>query len=365
MALVNKTPTYDICLLGAALSRHICIVKEPVQPGDKDFTLRTLLDSELKMPANGRHPTVKKDYGMVDASALNANIMLEEFIAPGRDRLTWHDPEYGIYVSEHLKRVVVAFRHTENPLKEKDVRDMLGTNAQFVGVPIGDRSDDVHSEVHKGFRDAYFNSKVLESVESKVAELYNQHSDNGNDPDWGVLITGHSLGGAMATVCVYRLAVRDMGELRSRGVPIEMVNFGAPRVGNAAFKEELEKSPEEGSRAALLRVVNNNDWGPRLPPTWFGIFPFVPHYCHVGPFVLFDKWANATFYRENQIRELRPVIVLFQWLRRLTSEDDHAMSRPVKDGEVRNAYINKIVALGAERWPGNPAGGFLRRIRPW
>lgn len=45
-----------------------------------------------------------------------------------------------------------------------------------------------------------------------------------------ILITGHSLGGAIATIAAFELRLRY-------GDHIEMINFGSPRVGNEAFAQ--------------------------------------------------------------------------------------------------------------------------------
>lgn len=78
--------------------------------------------------------------------------------------------------------------------------------------------------VHTGFSSAYLS--VRREVVESVMALYRERPR----PIW---LTGHSLGGALATLCSYDLA-------RRVAVPAEeisVVTFGAPRVGNAAFRE--------------------------------------------------------------------------------------------------------------------------------
>ncbi|RVW38708.1 hypothetical protein CK203_077483 [Vitis vinifera] len=61
---------------------------------------------------------------------------------------------------------------------------------------------------------------------------------------WHVYVTGHSLGGALATLLALELS---SSQLAKRGViSVTMYNFGSPRVGNKRFAEvynEVIESP--------------------------------------------------------------------------------------------------------------------------
>lgn len=75
-------------------------------------------------------------------------------------------------------------------------------------------------------------------------------------------LTGHSLGGGLATLAAYRL---EHEHIR----PTAAFTFGAPRVLDAAAAKSL--------RTPLYRVVNNEDALPDMP------FPgFSAHYVHAG-----------------------------------------------------------------------------------
>lgn len=63
-----------------------------------------------------------------------------------------------------------------------------------------------------------------------------------------VLFTGHSLGGALATLAA------------SKWRPLALYTFGAPFAGNGDFVKTLEGAP-------IYRVVNNRDIVPKLPPS--------------------------------------------------------------------------------------------------
>ena len=75
--------------------------------------------------------------------------------------------------------------------------------------------------------------------------------------DQPVWFCGHSLGGAMATICAYRCKRSSL-----TADPRELHTFGSPRVGN---KRYLRHAPIEH-----FRWVNNNDIVTRVPPPWMG-----------------------------------------------------------------------------------------------
>ena len=68
---------------------------------------------------------------------------------------------------------------------------------------------------------------------------------------------GHSLGGAMATIC----AVRCLSSFLAEN-PAGLFTYGSPRVGDKMYVGSLN--------LAYYRWVNNNDIVPRVPPTWMG-----------------------------------------------------------------------------------------------
>lgn len=127
--------------------------------------------------------------------------------------------------------------------------------------------------------DANASMAVLEAV-GKVHSGFNREVDDlwplmenvlrGSDqPVW---FCGHSLGGAMATICAYRCKQSSL-----TADPRELHTFGSPRVGCKRY-----------IRQALLehyRWVNNNDIVTRVPPPWMG-------YRHGGDEIYLDRNGN-------------------------------------------------------------------------
>lgn len=68
---------------------------------------------------------------------------------------------------------------------------------------------------------------------------------------------GHSLGGAMATICAGRCFLAHID-----ATPSGLYTYGSPRVGDRRYINFCDINH--------VRWVNNNDIVPRLPPRWFG-----------------------------------------------------------------------------------------------
>lgn len=81
--------------------------------------------------------------------------------------------------------------------------------------------------------------------------------------------TGHSLGGAMATICAGRCFLSSIPSN-----PTQLYTFGSPRVGNRRYVNHVKLD--------YYRWVNNNDVVTRVPPAWLG-------YRHTGQ----EMYLNA------------------------------------------------------------------------
>ena len=143
---------------------------------------------------------------------------------------------YGFVAAQKNVRIV-AFRGTEsigNALT--DIETALIRHNIFPGL------------VHYGF------SRATEVVYPTVRTLLDTFSHA--LPIW---VTGHSLGGAMASLTAHRLAVD--------GCPVRAIySYGSPRPGDHKFRDAY--------RLPHYRFVNDNDLVPHLPLRWC--------YRHVG-----------------------------------------------------------------------------------
>lgn len=102
--------------------------------------------------------------------------------------------------------------------------------------------------MHTGFVTAYF------AVRDQI------HNYIQNSAVSTVVATGHSLGGALATLCAV-----DIQYNFSDKVTIEAFTYGAPKVGNDGFRDSYNQRVPNS-----YRVVHGMDIVPELPRWWQG-----------------------------------------------------------------------------------------------
>ena len=100
-------------------------------------------------------------------------------------------------------------------------------------------------------------ARVLRAVE----RLLKRH------PTARVVLTGHSLGGALATLCTFDLLAQSAAVRRA--APVTLISFACPRMFNQAFQDAMGKLSAARTIHAV-RVVIGADMIPRLPPKALG-----------------------------------------------------------------------------------------------
>lgn len=122
-------------------------------------------------------------------------------------------------------------------------------------------------EVHTGFQRLYMSlrPKLIQYI-----ELYRPKT---------LMITGHSLGAALATLAAFDLA--------NYGQRIHSIyTWASPRVGNPVFVSTFEKLVSKASglpRAPVYRIANSADIVTMVPhPSLSKVGGFIPKYMHVG-----------------------------------------------------------------------------------
>lgn len=155
-----------------------------------------------------------------------------------------------IAAQRNSARTVVVFRGSE----PEDPSDIFA-DAEFTLSEWRDAAGNSAGLVHSGFAHYTRQERVFERVKAAIDPL---------PADRRVLITGHSLGAALAT-------------LMASWVPsAHLYTYGSPRVGTAAFKRAL-KNPTN------MRYVNCCDVVCRVPPaTPLG-------YVHVGTLAYINR----------------------------------------------------------------------------
>ena len=151
-----------------------------------------------------------------------------------------HDGQ--VYVMrDDRSQIVVSFRGSYNIPNWISNLTFKKVGLKWAGVP-----SDV--EVHQGFLEEY--ETMQEDVNMWVAEAVK------DCPNCTLHVTGHSLGGAEAVLCVT--------DLRLQGYKPEMWNFGLPRVGDKTFAEWFDNTTKANNQT-VYRMVERYDVVPHLP----------------------------------------------------------------------------------------------------
>ncbi|KAI5686993.1 Lipase [Leishmania braziliensis] len=113
-------------------------------------------------------------------------------------------------------------------------------------------------QVHLGFYASYLS--LQSQVRAAVSELVTKF------PDYQVLVTGHSLGGALAVHAAVDLQ-EQFNSMWKPGKPVALYTLGAPRVGNPTFARWTAQILARGPH---YRITHCRDPVPHLPPMSFG-----------------------------------------------------------------------------------------------
>ena len=148
------------------------------------------------------------------------------------------------HIFSNEDNTVIAFRGTE-PKELSDIK------ADLLAVKRKSRTE---GYVHLGFK------LELRKLWPDIEALINKDKRS-------LWITGHSLGGAMATLCASRLEDKS---------PC-LYTYGSPRVGGREFRD--------GMLVEHYRVVNNNDVVTSVPPWFMG-------YRHHGTLEYINFYGN-------------------------------------------------------------------------
>ncbi|OAA54302.1 Lipase, class 3 [Niveomyces insectorum RCEF 264] len=142
--------------------------------------------------------------------------------------------------------------------------------------------------LHRGFGRAWASLRdetfaALTAAQAAAATSANGTASSAPGPA-AVIVTGHSLGGAVATLAA--------AELRAKGIACDLYSYGSPRVGNAVLANYLSAQGPVGTTSANglahYRVTHLDDPVPQLPPLWMD-------FAHTSPeFWLADGGTTTT-----------------------------------------------------------------------
>ncbi|XP_019059709.1 PREDICTED: phospholipase A1-Igamma2, chloroplastic-like [Tarenaya hassleriana] len=205
--------------------------------------------------------------------------------------------------------IAIAWRGTVTRLEW--IADLMDYLKPVAGNNL--RCPDPAVKVESGFLDLYTDKdeacnfskfSAREQILTEVKRLVETYGDD-KDEELSITVTGHSLGGALAILSAYDVAEMGLNRTRSgRVVPVTVMTYAGPRVGNVRFKERME---ELGVK--VMRVVNVHDVVPKSPGLFLNeraprslmkmaenLLPWC--YCHVGVEVALDH-QNSPFLKPS------------------------------------------------------------------
>lgn len=191
-----------------------------------------------------------------------------------------YDLQAGVTISDKYQRIVVVFCGSES------LKDFV-QDIKINKIQLNDKI-----KVHAGFYQQLISS--YDDLELIVKRQLQDHQC------YQLYTTGHSLGGALATLYGYLLSSK-IDQL------ITVVTFGSPRVGNYYFADAFSKQPN----LIHYRITNNRDIITALP-----IF----NYYHTGNHIILKNHciqSDSYSYRSS---------ILHSW-----RIDDHLLSNYFKN----------------------------------
>lgn len=176
---------------------------------------------------------------------------------------------------------------------------------------------DVPGKVHKGFW------RALKHIWDPVVVPLMAASKSSRKK---VVICGHSLGGAIATVVAARIAYKfDRESIAS------VYTYGQPRVGNAKFATYVN----EQFKGAFFRFVNNRDVVAMIPPA--------PLYRHVGELYHFAEDGSLIESNKSETgRRIGPTLTPEEFKNFKESVKNHGFEKSGKGREGAKPKIGSV-----------------------
>ena len=187
---------------------------------------------------------------------------------------------FSIFYKPSQNRIVVSFRGTSSPVQ------LMQEFMNPLGITYALQSGFPNVRITTYFYNRYKNTirtKLFQDIKSVKAKY----------PTASYIITGHSLGAALATLAAFDLSRSGM----IHASKMQVYNYGSPRVGNFEFVAAFAKE-----RIPIYRIVNSRDPVAHVPPCIK-----VNGKCSQGPQKSGPIWApyhvnNEYYYPDANMR---------------------------------------------------------------
>ncbi|XP_059648819.1 lipase-like [Cornus florida] len=213
-------------------------------------------------------------------------------------------------VAKDLNAIVIAFRGTQERSIQNWVEDLFWKqlDINYPGMP--------DAMVHRGFYYAYHNTTLRPGILSAIKRAKKLYGE------MKIMVTGHSMGGAMASFC--GLDLRVNGEAQH----VQVMTFGQPRVGNAVFATYYSELVPN-----TIRVVNEHDIVPHLPP-YYSYFPQKTYHHFPREVWLYNIELGSLVYRVEKVCD--------------SSGEDPSCSRSVAGNSISDHLVYYGVKMGCD-----------------
>jgi len=194
-----------------------------------------------------------------------------------------NDPIFGVIFTQE-NNIWVSFRGTFS--KEEYKKDFqykqeslfFSNSLSQSKLDFLKTSNNSSVNVHAGFEEVYLN--LRDDLLSTIKSI-----SNSNPYLQNIIISGHSLGAAIATLAGIDLA-------QSGYANVGVYNFASPRIGDSTFKSVVDNIYGSNKPLPVYRIVNISDIIPNLPTSVSPNFddPSNPYmYDHCGTMIYFQK----------------------------------------------------------------------------
>lgn len=197
---------------------------------DIDHFIKNIKDGELSNLSEGRKSAIKS----LSKDCPHGNVI--HFIDNSNS-----DLQCAITKSETKKRITLVFRGSES------LSDWYYDLSIFKTYL---KKEKVY--VHSGFYKQLTIDNEYDKILNIIKEQLKLH------PDYEFFVTGHSLGGALCTLCGFLLA----HEIPNK---VHVVSFASPRVGDSKWRKAFDKK----ENLKHHRVTNRRDIVTSAPMAWF------------------------------------------------------------------------------------------------
>jgi len=198
---------------------------------------------------------------------------------------------FGVAINRQTRNVTVIFRGTITP---NDWSHNLDASLITLDNPIEEDYEGKAPtiQLHRGFQN-YLLRKRLDTNRSwvdRICDLVIDYGDRLLGGDYQVVATGHSLGGALATIFGFYVSVDQRVNQKD---PVTIYSFASPMLGDHSFADAFRHQESHG-RIRHARIHNGVDVVAHVPFN-VKVSKRGSTFCHVGMGIML-RWLPTRVY---------------------------------------------------------------------